>query len=79
MWSPQRYISEGRQKGLSDELLDAAVEQIEKVADAGLDLPGLLSLNHLAHRTNVPYWFLRRVVERALFKNQLVVTVCMEI
>lgn len=65
MWSPQRYISEGRQKGLSDELLDAAVEQIEKVADAGLDLPGLLSLNHLAHRTNVPYGFLRRVVQRS--------------
>ncbi len=65
MWSPQRYISKGKQKRLPDELLDAAIEQIEQVAEAGLDLPGLLSLNHLAHRTNVPYRFLRRVVQRA--------------
>lgn len=65
MWSPQRYISEGKQKGLPDELLDAAVEQIDQVTNTGLDLPGLLSLNHLAHRTNVPYIFLRGVVERA--------------
>lgn len=66
MWSPQRYISEGKQRGLSEELLNAAVEQISQVSDQKPALPGLLSLNHLAQRTNIPYSFLRSIVRRAL-------------
>lgn len=65
MWSSQRYISEGRRRGSPDEVLNAAVEQIEQVTDAGLGLPALLSLNHLALRTSVPHKFLRGVVRRA--------------
>lgn len=65
MWSPQHYISEGKRRGVSDELLDHAVEQIEQVITSIHDLPGILSLNHLAERTKVHYEFLRSIVDRA--------------
>ena len=64
MWSPQQYISKGRSSGVSEELLHDAVEQIEKVANGEYGLPGILTLNHLAKRTDIPYPFLRHIVDR---------------
>jgi len=65
VWSPQQYISKGRSNGVSEELLHDAVEQIEKVANGGYGLPSILTLNHLAKRTDIPYPFLRHIVDRA--------------
>lgn len=65
MWSPHQYIEEGKAKGLSDDLLETAVEQIERVVFGGLNLPAILSLNHLAVRTEVPYKVLRGIVDRS--------------
>lgn len=59
MWSPQQYISQGKAKGVSEEILDPSVEQINAVLNDGLDLPSILSLNHLAVRTKIPYLSLK--------------------
>ena len=65
MWSPQQYILKGREQGVSDTLLNDAVEQIEQVVlNNHYDLPSLLTLNHLAKRTKVPYLHLRSIIER---------------
>ncbi len=65
MWSPHQYRSEAKEKGLEDNTIEAAIEQIEAVELGELKLPALLSLNHLATRAKVPYLFLRRVVQRS--------------
>ena len=64
VWSPQRYISLGRQQGVPDAVLSEAVAQIENVTTGTSALPGILSLNHLAQRTQVPFLFLRSIVDR---------------
>jgi RNA-directed DNA polymerase len=64
VWSPQQYISEGKQQGVSDTILTNAVAQIELVAAGQYQLPGIVSLRHLARRTLVPYSFLRGVIDR---------------
>jgi len=64
VWSPQQYISEGKSKGISDDILTNAIEQIEQVASGPLNLPGILSLNHLAQRTGISYPALRNIVNR---------------
>ena len=65
MWSPQRYASIGREKGISEEILQRSISQSEKVLDSEHQLPSLLTLKHFAVRSRVPYKFLRQVVERA--------------
>lgn len=62
MWSPQQYFSKGKLHDISEELLNTAIEQIELVSCNGKDLPSILSLNHLAVRTKVPYLYLRGIV-----------------
>lgn len=64
MWSPQQYISAGKQQGISDEVLNNAIQQVELVSSPPLELPSILSLNHLAARTKVPYLYLRAIVGR---------------
>lgn len=64
MWSPHHYRAVAKQKGLSDETVQAAIEQIEAVEEGELGLPAILSLNHLATRSRVPYLYLRNVVAR---------------
>lgn len=65
MWSPHQYTSEAKKEGLSDETIQAAVEQIESVEQRGLNLPAIISLNHLATRARVPYPYLRGIVARS--------------
>lgn len=64
MWTSQHYIEQGRAIGREDSLLERAVKQIELVTDSNLHLPSVLSLNHLAQRTNVAYKCLRKYVTR---------------
>lgn len=64
MWSPHQYRATAREKGLSEETIQAAIDQIEKVEQGELGLPAILSLNHLATRARVPYLYLRSVVAR---------------
>lgn len=64
MWSPQLYINNGIEQGVERDLLDLCVEQIEHSISQNPALPSLLSLNHLATRSKVPYLVLRSIVER---------------
>lgn len=65
MWSPQQYTADARARGLSDELIDTAIQQIEAVATSDHQLPAILSLNHLAGRSDVDYTRLRQFVNRS--------------
>lgn len=62
MWSPQRYIDEGIEKGIDQHLLDRAIAQIEQVALPHPNLPALLTLGHLARRLEENYFDLRKLV-----------------
>ncbi|PCJ61607.1 MAG: hypothetical protein COA65_01250 [Rhodospirillaceae bacterium] len=65
MWSPHQYRAEAKKKGLGDDTIATAIEQIEAVESGEPKLPAILSLNHLATRAKVPYQFLRSVVQRS--------------
>ena len=65
-WSPQHYLDEGRRKGRPKETLQTAIVQAECVLDHPGNPAPVLSLNHLAHRSGVHYFFLRCFVERRL-------------
>ena len=65
MWSPQRYLKQGRKRGVSEESLTPATQILDRFYDRGTDLPALLSLRHLAHRTQVDYSRLRAFVARS--------------
>ena len=65
MWSSQRYRQEGIAKGLESQLIEDAIDQTEQVLSTGLELPSILSLNHLSERTGVGYEFLRSFVSRS--------------
>ena len=64
-FSPEKYIFEGKAKGLGDETLNSAIEQISAVMDGSPPLPALLSLKHLALRASIPYTYLRNIVQRS--------------
>lgn len=64
MWSSHRYRLEARQKQLPEHVVQAAIEQSEKLLAADPSLPSILSLNHLAVRCGVPYSDLREFVSR---------------
>ncbi|WP_406642695.1 reverse transcriptase family protein [Amycolatopsis sp. WGS_07] len=61
--SPHLYRRDGRAKGKSEALLDAAMAQTQAVETKGL--AAVLTLNHLAVRTGVSYGYLRGIVSRA--------------
>ena len=65
MWSSQHYIEQGRKIGREDSLLECAVQQIEVVIELNPNLPSILTLNHLAQRTNIAYKSLRKYVTRS--------------
>lgn len=64
MWSPQNYIQKGLEQGCTEELLETAVTQIEEVISSHYSLPSILSINHLAKRTEVNYEQLRGFINR---------------
>lgn len=65
MWSSHHYINEGKKLGISSELLQTAVSQIEPLVEQQPELPSILSLNHLATRAEIPYKVLRSFVTRS--------------
>lgn len=65
MWSSQRYSAVGREKGVDGALLKRASTAIENFIDRNPKLPPLLTLGHLAQRSCVSWYWLRRYVEGA--------------
>jgi RNA-directed DNA polymerase len=64
MWSPQRYLKDGKRRGRDNAVLAEAVRQIQKVRGHSQPLPAILTLCHLAQRTGIPYEHLRGIVSR---------------
>src|SRR5450830_767365 len=64
MWSPQRYLSIGRSKGISDDVLYEAIRQIQQVQKHRPALPAVLSLPHLATLSETHWKTLRTYVTR---------------
>ena len=58
--SPHPYRAEGLIQGRSDALIDRAIAQAAPPEAKGL--PSILTLRHLAHRTDVDYRYLRSVI-----------------
>ncbi len=66
MWSSQQYVETGNGLGIPIDLLENAVDQIERVIDPAPHPPAILSLRHLARRAEVPYPSLRRFIARVV-------------
>lgn len=64
VWSPQFYKQKGLERGSSEELLERAIVQSDEVINSSYEFPSILSLNHLAHRTEIDYEELRSFVNR---------------
>lgn len=64
-WSSQHFLQQGRAKNISPDILSAACAIASAVQAKSPDLPPLFTLRHLAHEADVPYRFLRKIVERA--------------
>lgn len=62
MWSSQHYRFGAKEHGLSNEIIEAAIEQAAAVVDGPYHLPAILTLGHLAVRTGVRYLALRELV-----------------
>lgn len=65
MWSPQLYKQGGIEAGRSEELLETAISQSNRVIHSPPNLPSILSLGHLAERTGVGHKQLRDFVNRS--------------
>lgn len=71
MWSSHRYRLEAREKHLSEQVIQAAISQSERLLTADPALPPILSLNHLSVRCGIPYSDLREFVSRrSMDKNE---------
>lgn len=64
LWPPHQYREQAAELGRASATIEASVEQAHAVQERGL--PAILSLGHLAWHTDVPYTFLRSVVERSV-------------
>src|ERR1017187_87449 len=64
-WSSQQYILDGIASGFDPTILHYAVTQIEEVIVPHPDVPAILTLNHLAKRTEVQYKALRSIVRNS--------------
>ena len=64
MWSPQQYFEEGTSRGIPRDILEAAIGHLDQFYGQSPNLPSILTLGHLAHRSDVPYEHLRGAVAR---------------
>lgn len=62
MWSPQHYRETGQQLGLDDAMVQRAATAIEEFLDRHPRLPPILTLKHLASRTGISWYHLRKMV-----------------
>ncbi|WP_256659765.1 hypothetical protein [Pseudomonas sp. LS-2] len=60
-WSSQPYLKTGQQAGVPQRILKNAVKTAKQVKHG---CPPILTLNHLAQLTGVPYPFLHRTISR---------------
>ncbi|WP_460068882.1 reverse transcriptase family protein [Pseudomonas sp. S1_A06] len=60
-WSSQPYLKAGRQAGVSESILQNAVQTAKQMKHS---CPPIFTLKHLAHLTDVPYPFLHRTISR---------------
>lgn len=63
-WSSQRFFQQGREKHIPLDVLERACATANALLLRSPQLPPLFSLRHIAHETDVPYSFLRGVIER---------------
>lgn len=54
----------GQDRDVPEDVLNAATEKIHRFYGRHSNIPALLSLRHLAHRSGTSYWRLRSAVER---------------
>jgi RNA-directed DNA polymerase len=64
MWSPQRYLQQGKTKGVDAAVLAEAVKQIKRLNAHTPPLPTVLSLPHLACLSQTDWGVIRRYVTR---------------
>ena len=69
LWPPHKYREQAAELGRAPATVEAAIEQAHVVQEGGL--PAILSLGHLAWHTDVPYGFLRSVIERDVVPYRL--------
>ena len=63
-WCPQQFRKDAQTKGVSQNIIDHAIENAEIVTSINSELPPIFSLRHLSHLTDVDYVLLRSVIER---------------
>ncbi|MBB5217188.1 reverse transcriptase family protein [Parapusillimonas granuli] len=63
-WSPQRFLAEGLRRGRDHKALMEAIRQISRMQRQRPVLPTLLTLGHLACRTQISYEYLRDIIAR---------------
>lgn len=63
-WDSQHFLANGRAAGVDRLTLHNANDTARRILQANHDAPVVFTLRHLAHLTDVPYAYLRRIVER---------------
>lgn len=63
-WSSQHFLLEGRKKNVPEDVMESACAAAKILQAKSPQLPPLFTLRHIAHETDVPYNFLRNVIER---------------
>lgn len=63
-WSSQHFLQEGRQNDVPEDVMESACDTAYALHLKSPQLPPLFTLRHIAHETDVPYSFLRSVIER---------------
>lgn len=62
--SSQRYRSDGRREGVDETVLENAVATFEQIRAVDPRITPVLTLRHLSHLTDIPYYHLRDLVSR---------------
>lgn len=63
-WASTPYRKRGKEKGIDVEVIERSLTQAHSLQDN--DFPAVLTLGHLAKRTEVKYGFLRKVIGRKI-------------
>lgn len=63
-WSPQRYRYDGERLGVEPQVLNSAVQTIERIRAVDPRLSVVLTLRHLSLLTGASYEYLRKIVSR---------------
>src|SRR5690554_584026 len=61
-WASNLYRKEGKDRGVDANTIEESLNQAHVLQDKGF--PAILSLNHLAFHTGLPYQLLRDIVSR---------------